>query len=106
MPTKHWPRLVLLLLALATYASCNEVVVPVDAASIEVTPAQETLRVGDVRQFRARVEDDTVAYVEPTGDARTETQIRLPWKSSDDVRKLRIEAVDDDGLKDFFSGSL
>ena len=57
MHTKHWPRLVLLLLALTTYASCNEVVVPVDAANVEVTPAQETLRVGDVRLFRARVED-------------------------------------------------
>jgi hypothetical protein len=57
-------------------------------------------------QVRARIDESTVAYVEPSGASRTSAEIRLPWKPSDDVRKLRIEAVDDDGLKEFYSGSL
>jgi len=57
-------------------------------------------------QVRARIDDDTVAYIEPSGPNRTSTQIRLPWKPSDDVRRLRVDAVDDEGLKELYSGSL
>ena len=57
-------------------------------------------------QVRARVEDDTVAYVEPSGDDRRSARIRLPWKPGDDVKRLRIEAVDEDGLKEYYLGSL
>lgn len=57
-------------------------------------------------EVRARVEEETVAYVEPSGDDRTSTRIRLPWKPGDDVKRLRIEAVDREGLREMYSGSL
>jgi carboxyl-terminal processing protease len=57
-------------------------------------------------QVRVRVEDETIAYEEPTGNDRRRTQIRIPWKPGDDVRKLRIEAVDEDGMKETWTGAL
>jgi len=57
-------------------------------------------------QVRVRIDDQTVAYVEPSGSDRSSTRISLPWKPSDEVKKLRIEAVDDDGFKELYSGSL
>ena len=57
-------------------------------------------------QVRARIDDDTTFYVEPSGPDRTSMEIRLPWKPSDDVRRLRVDATDDEGLKELYSGSL
>jgi C-terminal peptidase prc len=57
-------------------------------------------------QVRVRVDDETVAYVEPSGPNRKSAELRVPWKPADDVRKLRIEAVDGDGLKELYAGSL
>ena len=57
-------------------------------------------------QVRVRVDDDTVAYLEPSGDDRRSAEIRLPWKPSDDVKRLRIEAIDSDGMKELYAGSL
>ena len=57
-------------------------------------------------QVRARIDDDTVAYVEPSGVGRKQARLRLAWNPSDDVRKLRVEAIDDDGLKELYAGSL
>ena len=54
-------------------------------------------------RVRARVEDDTVAYVEP-GDATV--RLRVPWKPADDVKPIRIDAYDDEGLADHYYGSL
>src|SRR5690606_26980670 len=60
MHTRYGPRLVILATALAIWASCNdEVVVPVDVATIEVTPTEAVLRVGEARQFSARIGDAT-----------------------------------------------
>jgi hypothetical protein len=56
--------------------------------------------------IRVRIDDNTVAYVEPSGADRKSAEIRLPWKPSDDVRRLRIEAVDSDGMKELYAGSL
>ena len=71
-------------LAVASYASCNEVVVPVDPANIQITPQQETLRVGDVRQFRARVLD-------ASGNELRDR--RVSWSSSN----TGVVSVDGDG---------
>ncbi|HEY2776093.1 MAG TPA: S41 family peptidase [Candidatus Binatia bacterium] len=57
-------------------------------------------------EVRARIDDDTVAYVEPAGEHRTTAELRFAWKPDDDVKKLRIEAVDDEGLREYYAGSL
>jgi C-terminal peptidase prc len=57
-------------------------------------------------QVRVRVDDDTVAYVEPSGPGQKSAELRVPWKPSDDVRKLRVEAIDTDGMKELYAGSL
>ncbi len=57
-------------------------------------------------RVRVRLDDETVAYVEPTEDDRRSTELRIPWKAADDVRRLRVEAVDDDGMKEIYAGSL
>ncbi len=57
-------------------------------------------------QVRVRIDDDTVAYVEPSGQGQKSAELRVPWKPADDVRKLRIEAVDTDGMKELYAGSL
>lgn len=57
-------------------------------------------------RLRVRIDDDTVAYVEPSGSDRKSASLSLPWNPADDVRKLRIEAVDSDGLKELYSGTL
>jgi hypothetical protein len=55
---------------------------------------------------RVRIDDDTVAYVEPSGSGQKSAELRVPWKPGDDVRKLRIEATDSDGMKELYAGSL
>lgn len=57
-------------------------------------------------EVRARVEESTVAYVEPSGDDRHRATLRLPWKPGDDVKHLRIDAADGEGLKEYYLGSL
>ena len=57
-------------------------------------------------KVRARLDDDTVAYVEPQGSDRRSATLTLPWNPEDDVKKLRIEAVDDSGLRELYAGSL
>lgn len=57
-------------------------------------------------EVRARIDDDTVAYVEPQGDNPRSARLHLDWNPADDVKRLRVEAVDDEGLKDFYSGGL
>lgn len=57
-------------------------------------------------QVRVRIDDDTVVYLEPSGGDRRSAELRLPWKPSDDVRRLRIEAVDNEGMKEIYAGSL
>jgi hypothetical protein len=57
-------------------------------------------------QVRVRVDDNTVAYVEPSGPAQKSAELRIPWKPADDVLKLRIEAIDNDGMKELYAGSL
>jgi carboxyl-terminal processing protease len=57
-------------------------------------------------EVRARLEEETVTYVEPSGTDRRTVRIRLPWKPDDDVKRLRIEAVDNEGLRGFYLGSL
>lgn len=57
-------------------------------------------------RLRVRLDDDTVAYVEPSGSDRRSAEVRLPWNPSDDVRRLRIEAVDTHGMKELYAGSL
>ncbi|HYB98522.1 MAG TPA: S41 family peptidase [Candidatus Limnocylindrales bacterium] len=54
-------------------------------------------------RVRARVEEDTVAYVEPNGSA---VRLRVPFKPADDVKPIRIDAYDDEGLADHYYGSL
>lgn len=57
-------------------------------------------------QVRARIDDTTVAYLEPDSGDSTTAQLRLPWKPSDDVKRLRIEAKDKDGLTELYAGSM
>ncbi|MBI5506882.1 MAG: PDZ domain-containing protein [Deltaproteobacteria bacterium] len=59
-----------------------------------------------LEHVRARVDDDTVAYAEPDADHPGAVELHVPWKPADEVKPLRILAIDDDGLREVYLGTL
>ncbi len=59
-----------------------------------------------LEHVRATVDDDTVAYAEPDADRPGSVELHVPWKPTDEVKQLRIVAVDDDGLREIYLGTL
>lgn len=59
-----------------------------------------------LEQVRVRIDEETVAYLEPSGEDRRSAEVRVPWAPADEVKRLRIEAVDNDGITELYGGSL
>lgn len=59
-----------------------------------------------LEHVRARIDDDTVAYAEPDADRPGTVEFRVPWNPADEVKQLRILAIDDEGLRDLYLGTL
>ena len=59
-----------------------------------------------LEHVRARVDNDTVAYAEPDADRPGVVELRVPWKPADEVKQLRIQAIDDEGLRELYVGTL
>lgn len=54
-------------------------------------------------RVRARVGERTEAYIEPSLAQPNRAVFEIPWNPDAEVERLRIEAVDDDGMRDFYS---
>jgi len=73
-----------------------------DSVDVRITATDDH----GLAKVRVRLDDETVAYVEPSGDNRKSAELRIPWKPSDDVKRLRIEAEDTNGMKELYAGTL